>query len=469
MRILRKLLKILAWVAGSFVALVLVLYLVVLAINWRDRPPSEAALRFVAAYRDRPAVADADNAYVYASGFFVKPGDDPQAAGLRRISWLWSVSREPPPADGGYLSPTEKDYDYKAARSSAVRELSEACREQDPACALAMERGSATIVEWLSSERWLFERYQTLIARPGWLETAPIGPQMTLPPYGAVMDGQRLLFLQAWTRAGERDAAAVRNLLSQDIRFWRHTLESSDILISRMIAVAGLRRHFKFGNVVLRRLPAELESAARPPEWAAELTLAERSMMRTWVGEWMYLSRALEQTGPDQWLDERASHDNVVQRLIARASVPLLQRQDLANQYAESFVRANAELDVAYERYEAGVTRAEEILRGAEWGRELPPLRIYNPMGAVLRWINGWQYVSYSQRVVDIEGVRRAALLTSELRSRGVAAAQVGAELSASAVRDPYTGEPFGWDAEKGVLKFFGLDEKAPGLHEFTF
>jgi len=88
MRLLKRLLKGLAWVAGSLVGLVVVFYLVLLAINWRDRPPSETALRFAADYRDRPAVADTDNGFVYVTGSFVKPGEDPQAAGVRRIAWL---------------------------------------------------------------------------------------------------------------------------------------------------------------------------------------------------------------------------------------------------------------------------------------------------------------------------------------------------------------------------------------------
>jgi hypothetical protein len=234
-----------------------------------------------------------------------------------------------------------------------------------------------------------------------------------------------------------------------------------------MIAVAGLRRHFKFGNMVLRRLPAELESAARPAEWATELTLAERSMMRTWVGEWMYLRSALEQQQLDGWAD--VASDNVAQRLIARAAVPLLQKQDLANQYAEAFTRANAELDVPYERYEVGAARAQQTLSGFQSNSELPPFRVYNPVGVVYRWINGWEYVNYSKRVVDIEGLRRAALLTSELRSRGITAAQVSAELSASAIRDPYTGEPLGWDAEQGAVTFTGLEYQPRGLHELAF
>jgi hypothetical protein len=65
--------------------------------------------------------------------------------------------------------------------------------------------------------------------------------------------------------------------------------------------------------------------------------------------------------------------------------------------------------------------------------------------------------------------VRRAALLTTELRNRGVHRAHVAAELPESAIRDPYTDEPLGWDAQKGVLTFTGLERASRGLHEIVF
>ena len=69
--------------------------------------------------------------------------------------------------------------------------------------------------------------------------------------------------------------------------------------------------------------------------------------------------------------------------------------------------------------------------------------------------------------MVDVEGVRRAALLTSELRSRGIVVAQVPTALSSSLIRDPCTGERFGWDAQKETLTFNGLERPPRGMHEF--
>ena len=68
----RKTLVALAWTAGVLVGSCILLYLVALAINWRDAEPSVAAQRMADFHLHRPAVRDDDNAYVFAMGFDVE-------------------------------------------------------------------------------------------------------------------------------------------------------------------------------------------------------------------------------------------------------------------------------------------------------------------------------------------------------------------------------------------------------------
>jgi hypothetical protein len=75
---LRRILKIIGWIAGGTLGLGVALYLIAVAINWHDRPPSAAAVQFMNLYRERPTVADEDNAFIYAMGFAVGPGANPQ-------------------------------------------------------------------------------------------------------------------------------------------------------------------------------------------------------------------------------------------------------------------------------------------------------------------------------------------------------------------------------------------------------
>lgn len=71
--------------------------------------------------------------------------------------------------------------------------------------------------------------------------------------------------------------------------------------------------------------------------------------------------------------------------------------------------------------------------------------------------------------MTDLEGIRRATVITTELRSRKVPAERVSAELAASRIRVPYTGEPFGWDVEEGMIVFMGLEQTQRGRHVFKY
>jgi hypothetical protein len=233
--------RITAWIAGSLLGVIITAYLVAVAINLRDRPPSEEAIRLADAYRNRPPVADSDNAYVYLMGFSVAPEEDPFAMGLKRVSWMKRASE-----DGAALSekdPIGERPDIRHRRPQLIQEFMEACRSGGVSdCADAFASGDEVFDRWIATERWLLERYRTLIAHAGWMETVPFDVSAPLPDYALVMDGQRMHLLDAMSHARRGDHRIVESLLAQDVRFWRRVLESSDLLISKMIATAAGRR-----------------------------------------------------------------------------------------------------------------------------------------------------------------------------------------------------------------------------------
>jgi hypothetical protein len=299
----------------------------------------------------------------------------------------------------------------------------------------------------------------------------PFDIRAPLPPYSLVFDGQKLLLAKAYLLAGQKDAAGVRTLLSDDVRFWRRVLASSDILITKMIAVAALNRTFGVGNLVLRRLPADLELAGMPAEWGTPLTDNERSLLRTFTGEWVFGDRLFRQTvAAGSWLDvvQSESDPSFATRLLARALMPMFQAQDLSNRRADMFLRALAAMDVPYEHLPAGLERASVIFDNpAEEGG--PFRRLYNPVGDMVLSISATGFGGYGARVADVEGVRRAAVLATEMRSRNLARAKIPAELAASAARSPYDNAPFGWDADEHAIAFVGLEANERGRHLFEY
>lgn len=78
-------------------------------------------------------------------------------------------------------------------------------------------------------------------------------------------------------------------------------------------------------------------------------------------------------------------------------------------------------------------------------------------------------YARYLSRVADVEGVRRATVVTTELRSREVAIAKMPAELAEHTIRTPYGGEPFAWDAGEQAIVFVGKEPGERGRHVFNY
>ena len=63
-----KVLKVVGLCLLWLLALVVLLYLIGVAVNWRDQPPSAASLEMKEPLRNRPRVADTDNSIVYLMG-----------------------------------------------------------------------------------------------------------------------------------------------------------------------------------------------------------------------------------------------------------------------------------------------------------------------------------------------------------------------------------------------------------------
>lgn len=430
---MRTLIKTVAVTIAGVVALAVLLYYVLVIVNWRDREPSELSVRMAQQYQERPPVPDAENGYVYAMEF---------AASRER-------NREP--------------------RDPVIAEFRKACLHSPSAeCADAFVHGDEVYERWTTVDSDLLQRYSKLIAHPGWLETGPVEIEAPIPPYSRVMDGQRLSLLHVRRLVKERNYDAAHSLLESDLRFWRRVLESTDTLIGKMIATSALVRHFELGNLVLRDLDPQTAALVMPADWRVPISDSERSMRRCMVGEWMLtssLAKSLDQYyRPDvaQEIAEKDGHWG--RRLFASVARPLYQPQDSINRYAEHYFRVGELLDAPLDRYElARAAAAEFAARTTEdaW----PPRSLYNVFGSWLVSEAVTDYSKYGVRVGDIEGVRRAALAAVTLRAAKVDAADVATALETSEFRNPYHGRPFTWSATDSAICFVGLAPDERGVH----
>lgn len=429
------------WIAGCIASLGIAAYATALAINGRDRAPSETAIRLLNTYRERPAVADEDNAFIYLVGFGAGRAEDPRTIGPRR---------ELP--------------DHRQGWHPQIKQFLEACGPRGADCEDLFMASGAVYERWIASERWLLERYETLIAHAAWQETIPGDMSTPLPSYGLVSDAQRLLLLHANALAHRGELAAVTKLLDDDARFWREVLESSDLVLTKVMATAALKRHLKWGNLVLRELALSGATVQAPAQWEAAITDAERSMRRCVIGEWIFVTETTRSI-TDSWDSDETQ---AWQRLFAWASPLRYQPQDTANRLAPIYQVQAELLDAPIADYESALRHASAVTERLQ--RDASRFdRAYNAIGKRTIATGSFDFGPYARRVNDIEGVRRAALTAVRLRARGVQASDVATALASAPLRTPYNNQPFAWDAGRGAIVFIGLESGERGQHRIRY
>lgn len=450
----RKVRRTIAAVAGFAFALVAFAYGVLVVVNLRDRPPSEATVAIMQVSRSQP-IPDSDNSYLLMLGFGGPPDSDPYELGIERRNWMTRAGLEFDPAE----DPVPGNYDFRARRSDAIAELAASCSEPETTdCPTLLEEKPEVIDEWLRREDWLLRRYYTLISMSGFQEAVPFELLAPLPPYDVVSQGQQLLIADAWVRAGKRDVEGLRGRLDTDLRYWRMVLRNSDVLITKMMSTAAIIRHFKLGNLVIRRLPENLVAESVPDSWRAPLTRDERSLRRSLAGEWRFFDTmnrriAAESASPvGNWLDPGS--DSPLDRIGWIVMKPFWQPQDLSNRCASMMLKLGRVLDAPMESMPEAFVEADRI----QDGTFQPFGRLYNVTGDLIMSWDSWSLSQYAARVSDLEGVRRIALLAAELRAAGIAVDNVARSLTISDIADPYAGDPFTWDDCEDAVVFVGLE-----------
>jgi hypothetical protein len=419
MRLSRVLVRLVVWP----LTVVAVLYLLLLAINANDKPASADAARLDGLFRNRASVADANNGY------------------FDLLEWQYDPALQDK-EDAVFFE------EFKAGCSAIDRPCQDLLLARETAIRQTLANHGATLA-----------RYQGLISRSDWQDPLPIVITAKLPAFTAAVQGQRLLMLDAWMRARSGDTAAVHSALAADHRFWRMVFGRSNGLISKMIARVQLGRNLVWGSMVIGQLPGDRQGAAVPAQWHMPVTIEERSLLPALVGEYTFMRENLRD-GADDAIDETPE----LVRILGR---PLMQWQDSLNEWAALALAQSRELDVPEGDIAAGVARANALADKASAAWSFAD--VYNPVGKVLLRMETPKWSVYGARLADVEGIRRAALLTIQLRSAGVEPDQVPARLAESALRNPYDGKPFGWNRHTRSITFTGLEEGERGRNQFVY
>ena len=446
-------------------ALPVLAYLVLIAINWSDQPPSAAALKFREIVAARPAVPDADNAFVYMLGFSAPADQDPKVAGARRREWLENVV--PVHFDQGD-DPLENSIALRDGGTPGLKQLGEVCRDSDPqACA---EKFEALAHDWKPTvfDALAIARYAQLLNLHAWREIVPLDVSAPLPGYADILSGQRASMLSLRQIAESGDQAAIGAFLNADFALWRTVQRDSDSLIGKMIAIAGLRNHFFFSNLILRRLPADRQLATAPAGWQTEFSRAERSLCRVMAGETLFVEQTMrgykEGKETPYLVDDDLQIRGPVGRALLELGRPLFQLQHETNVIAGDYLSFAEAFDVPLNRYRvAADAYAKSTQVKSTW-------HLYDLAGALIRMSDsGFPLTNYPFRVGSLEGMRRAALLTTQLRSRSVPAEKVADALRSAELTDPYTNAPFQWNVEHQTVMFSGPEDHRWHIQEYLY
>ena len=449
------------WATIVIVAVPVALYLFALAVNWRDQPPNAEALELAAAATPDP-IPDSANAYVYVLGFAVPRVGDPALIGATRADWIRALAADTE------IDRASDPYPGSAPEFQQIPEPLAAvltpCSTPDASCVAAFDAATGTLREQLDAQRPLIERYRTLLGLRAWRDVTTSDARGPLASYAEVGYARRLFLLDTWLLAAAGDVNEVRARLETDLALWRMALAESDSLYSKIIAAAYVRQHFAWGNLILRRLPAERRADGVPEAWRKTLTAAERSLRRTLKNEWRVVNSSIQSMKahglavprPARVADPRSTFARVATQL----ELALLQPQATANRYAAVFAKLEKLVNLPYAELGAALEHAPEF--------DEPPTGVfavtYNLLGNALATPDPSLLANYGVRIADLEGARRAAMLTVDLRVLKIPAELAGAMIPLAAVRDPYTGGPFAWTAEPATVSFTGL-ERGPGAH----
>ena len=451
---MRLFLRVLKWLGigvAGLIGLVVLAYGVLVVINWSDEPPSEAYLAFEASLDEIGPLDHPDNAYVYALGLGVPEDEDPVEFGRQWVEWSQlplkeQLETEEPSGE------TLFGYD-RSGRDS----LLSACRDFDEECAEFISSPRDTLSVVAAESQWIVTRYQQLLELPVWYEPPP-DSILSIPFYNDLMYSGVIYGHRAWQIAREGAHEQALDMLDQEARFLRMVHEKAGILLTRMVVLNGLRNNLQWTNAILQM---DGEGGRDVPEaWQKPISPSERSMSRAAAGELVVMDASYESR-----FYNIGEGTPFLTRLEWAIGALLLQNQANKNLMADIYAQTN---EVVVKPYPEIMAAADSF---REYKRELEDnvsLGLKNPVGVILMKY-GLQndYTLYlGVRSTDLEGARRVLILAQQLRAEGVTPEEVPARLQTADIRNPYTEEPFGWDAEAAEITFNGL---APGdRNEFS-
>lgn len=324
-------------------ASLLLCYLLLLLVNIRDEPPSAAAQTM---QQLQQAAASAAEQSTQTNGY-------------------------------AYLAQHGSSPNYRLAEPLAA--LMRQCHQGD--CQQLLD-AEPELTRWVNEHDELAAFYQQIRSFDHWYETVPTDVADPFPSWQPLLEGQQLLFAQAWLALQQQDIAQARQLLQQDMQFWRGLLTKHNLLIGKMVSSAAIKRHFEFAAMLQQELAGTAQAALTPDSWQMAFTVQELNLRQVLSGEWVYGNTLTEQTLLN---DDALAQASAAERFAWWLLKPLFQPQATRNQRAAMLLaQADNTLTADTPWY--------------SWG--------YNPVGKLFNVAGEASYLPYRQRLEQLEPLR---------------------------------------------------------------
>jgi hypothetical protein len=422
-----------------------ILAVFLLNLPWFDEPllPELAALR-----KPQPVILEG-NAYPFALGFLAAEDRDPRAAGVEIVGRMQARRERGEPATVGKeekraILGQPLTIDGFGAKSRPIAEPSAATKSLGKACLPRYRLDCAEQLIALAASldpaepplKTLFARYETLLQHAHYVETPAPDSATPWPPLGPIAELGRLRLAVSF----RRDPIAVfLEKASQELRFWRMTLRESQLLGTKMSALASIRWANDFLSTLMRERQLDARDLERLRGFVGPFTREEHDIGAAFLSE----SRT-EVLAGEPWVAVDASW-------LIRS---MLQKNATFNQQFRDVIqpmRLRSSLD-ARQYYEQ---KGFEPLRHE---LHVTPTLFYNFGGKLALSRSPFDPEQFPARVHDEDGRIALLLIQAEIEERPDL--EVAALVRSSVHRNPYTGEAMDYDALAGTLGFACLHTK---------
>ncbi|MFM2288516.1 MAG: hypothetical protein RL684_1659 [Pseudomonadota bacterium] len=443
--------KILWMGTAAILALGVLLFAVVFAVNFYDEPISAEAL----ALRVAPAnsVADGDNLYLAMLGADAPDGEDAIASGRARVdAWnarLAAIARDPAPMGRGESLPQQ----HGSLRFKGKLSF---CTLIDAQCWRNAPSHVPELAGLVQDNRVLFDRYLALQRLGGYHDETAADLMASYPLLYFGKEEHYLLLADLARRLQSGTLVARREACSQllgEIGKWRRVLAGNGNLLSTMVALAYLQRaELLLADLVADpAIPVEqlfLDGLSLPPLWPPGSTPVSRALAAEYRGAVPMWSRmrdprfsdaqadALDAGGPRWW-----------NRLKGRAETHFLRPNASENLYAAMFRQLIAAADAPPRELQAAQAHYDSWRNTQLRLGGLRPL--FNPPGRVLASITSDAYYNrFVLRSWDDAAFQQMVQLGYEIRRQRLASAAIPAFLEAhpELATHPVDGREFLWD-----------------------